>query len=116
VPIGDEALEFRDRDWQGSAFMGRSGKIMFRWVPTAIAATLTLSAYAAEPELYGTWKLVSAERKILDTGETEDLTQQGYITYGADGRMMVLNVVAGRRSSNLAILNIRQDQELRKPL
>jgi hypothetical protein len=52
-------------------------------------------------EFVGTWKLVSAKRTIIDTGETFDVNQpdnppSGFLTYGNDGRMMVLNL-AGQR-------------------
>jgi hypothetical protein len=45
--------------------------------------------------LLGTWKLVSIVAEDLSTGHKTDLwgtDPKGYITYGADGRMMVINV------------------------
>jgi hypothetical protein len=48
---------------------------------------------AAEEVLDGTWKLVSSTRTNTTTGATTDSfgpNPLGYITYGKDGRMMVL--------------------------
>jgi hypothetical protein len=52
-------------------------------------------------EFLGTWKLVSVKRTIIDTGETFDVTEpdnppSGFLTYGDDSRMMVLNLVGQR--------------------
>jgi hypothetical protein len=50
-------------------------------------------------QLAGTYRLISYQRTIVATGETEDIfgkAPQGYITYGRDGRMMVLLVADGR--------------------
>jgi hypothetical protein len=49
----------------------------------------------ADEELAGTYRLVSSTRKILDTGEvlnTWGKNPKGFITYGKDGRMLVLIV------------------------
>jgi hypothetical protein len=57
--------------------------------------TIWGSAVAGEEELYGTWKLVSSQRKIVDTGETLDTfgaSPSGIITYGKDGRMSAILV------------------------
>jgi hypothetical protein len=55
-------------------------------------------------EVYGTWKLISNQIKISDTGEIRDfepgVTLSGYITYGADGRMMGLLVRGNRPKAN----------------
>ena len=62
----------------------------------AIAA-LPFSPVAAEDELAGTYKLVSEQRKIVDTGEIVPMPNSvGYISYGKDGRMLVLIVRSGR--------------------
>src|SRR5215470_11701025 len=50
--------------------------------------------------LIGTWKLVWAVSEELATGEKTNLyngTPTGYITYGADGRMMTVIVDSGRK-------------------
>jgi hypothetical protein len=50
-------------------------------------------ALAAENELTGTHKLVAEQRTIVDTGEVIAVKNpQGFITYGSDGRMMVIIV------------------------
>jgi len=50
-----------------------------------------LSALPADNTLFGTYKLVVERRQILDTGEIVPVPNpQGYITYGNDGRMLVL--------------------------
>jgi L-alanine-DL-glutamate epimerase-like enolase superfamily enzyme len=51
---------------------------------------LPFSSVAAEDELAGTYKLVSEQRKIVDTGEIVPMPNSvGYISYGKDGRMLV---------------------------
>jgi hypothetical protein len=51
------------------------------------------SAMAAENDLVGTYKLVIEQRTIVDTGEVIPVKDpQGYITYGSDGRMIVIIV------------------------
>jgi Lipocalin-like domain len=60
---------------------------------------LPFSSVAAEDELAGTYKLISSTRKILDTGEvlnTWGKSPKGFITYGKDGRMLVLIVSDSR--------------------
>jgi len=56
-------------------------------------------ADSAARSLIGTWKLVSISRRDVATGVETDawgLGAYGYITYGADGRMMTLIVRGGR--------------------
>jgi len=54
----------------------------------------SVSEIAAAETLEGTYRLVSATRTIVATGEVEDSFSArnpiGYITYGKDHRMMVL--------------------------
>jgi hypothetical protein len=58
---------------------------------------IAFPAAAADDEFYGTYKLVSSSRTVLATGQVETYTgERGYITYGKDGRMMVL-IVRGDR-------------------
>ncbi len=50
-------------------------------------------------KLVGTWKLVSVRARDIETGEERDVwgaNPEGYIMYGADGRMMVFNTRSGR--------------------
>jgi hypothetical protein len=54
---------------------------------------------AADIDIVGTYRLISSKRMILDTGEMEDTHGKdptGYITYGADGRMMGMMVSSNR--------------------
>jgi molybdate transport system substrate-binding protein len=47
----------------------------------------------ADSDISGTYKLIVEQRKIVETGETVPvLNPLGYITYGKDGRMLVLIV------------------------
>jgi hypothetical protein len=52
-----------------------------------------LPAWAADNDLAGTYKLVVEQRTTVDTGEIIPVKDpQGFITYGTDGRMMVIIV------------------------
>ena len=49
--------------------------------------------------LIGTWRLVAVKARDLDSGEERDVwgpNPAGFITYGADGRMSVINTRGGR--------------------
>ena len=49
--------------------------------------------------LIGTWKLISVKARDIDTGEERDAwgpNPKGYINYGPDGRVMVINARSGR--------------------
>lgn len=67
---------------------------MQKFVLTVVAGlALSSQAFAAELALSGTYRLVSEQRTIVDTGEVISTTSsQGFISYGADGRMIVLIV------------------------
>ena len=61
----------------------------------AFAAGIALSphAVAADVSIPGTYRLVSEQRTIVDTNEVIPGTgARGYITYGEDGRVIVLIV------------------------
>src|SRR6201989_3067511 len=62
--------------------------------PVVFAAILAAtSAMAADNDLAGTYKLVVEQRTIVDTGDVIPVKDpQGYITYGNDGRMIVIIV------------------------
>jgi len=84
------------RIWElkrGAATMNARTAISFL---TVLILILSISATAlAADELFGTWRLVSFQRTIADTGEKKDLfgkSPQGLIIYGRDGRMLVLMV------------------------
>jgi hypothetical protein len=59
-----------------------------------LMSTLPVTAGATD-ELYGTWKLVSFTRNILETGQKIDLfgkAPKGFLNYGRDGRMYAILV------------------------
>lgn len=69
--------------------------LIFAW---ALSVT---TAYALEANaVVGTWRLVTATRKIVDTGETVDAyggpKPSGWLNYDKDGRMMVICAYEGR--------------------
>lgn len=70
------------------------------------------SAGAAEDEIYGSYKLVSSSRKLLDSGQVETFPkEQGYITYGRDGRMQVL-IVRGNRPKAESVEKLTDQQRI----
>jgi hypothetical protein len=60
----------------------------------------SVSAFAAEDEFYGTYQLVSASVKYLDTGEIVDDANgkhpKGFAMYGKDGRYLLMITDDGR--------------------
>src|ERR1700726_3575023 len=76
-----------------------SGGSTLRFLSLSVAVLLAQSSTADELDVIGTYRLVSSERVIVTTGETEDSfgsNPSGFITYGRDGRMMVIIVRSGR--------------------
>jgi hypothetical protein len=67
---------------------------------TALTITLIASgAFAGDEEIWGTYKLIGATYKLLDTGDVVNSYGEhpkGYITYGKEGRMLVLITYDGR--------------------
>jgi Lipocalin-like domain len=62
-------------------------------------AIVTSVAFAGDEEIWGTYKLISATYKLLDTGDVVNSYGEhpkGYITYGKEGRMLVLITNDGR--------------------
>ena len=62
-------------------------------------AMLATPAFGGQEELHGTWKLVSMQRKIVETGQTLDAfgpNPRGFLMYGDAGRMIVLIAMSGR--------------------
>jgi hypothetical protein len=60
---------------------------------------VTLVAFAGEQEFAGNYELVSATRKILETGQTEDTFGQkpkGLAMYASDGHFIILITYDGR--------------------
>jgi hypothetical protein len=79
-------------------------------------AALPYLALAADEELAGTYRLISSTRKILDTGQvlnTWGKDPKGFITYGKDGRMLVLIVRNDRpRPESVEKMNDQQRIDL----
>ena len=77
----------------------------------------TTSSSAAQ-KLWGTWRLVSFTRTLVESGEKTDVfgkQPHGYITYGKDGRMMVLIVKSERhKPEDMAKVTDEQRAELFK--
>ena len=70
---------------------------MRKMVLAAAITALPFLVNAAEDEFYGTYTLISSSRTRLDTGQVETFARErGFITYGKDGRMMVI-IVRGDR-------------------
>jgi hypothetical protein len=62
-----------------------------------IGVSAAANALAADNDLAGTYRLVVEQRRIVDTGELVPVPNpQGFITYGRDGRVLVLIVRAPR--------------------
>jgi Lipocalin-like domain len=58
---------------------------------SVLLLSIPFAALAAESDLYGTWKLVSLSRKVIDTGATEyprGKAPKGYVSFGRDGRLV----------------------------
>jgi Lipocalin-like domain len=71
----------------------KGGSLQKLALTAATVITLCSHALASEVALSGTYRLVSEQRTIVDTGEVIPTTSsRGYISYGADGRMIVLIV------------------------
>jgi hypothetical protein len=67
-------------------------------------------AVASDSDLVGTYKLVVEQRTIVDTGEVVPVKEpNGYITYGSDGRMMV--IIVRRPRPKPASIENTTDQE-----
>jgi hypothetical protein len=71
---------------------------MRRMIFALAIAALSFPVSAADDEFYGTYKLISTTRTILDTGQeiTFGGREHGFITYSKDGRMMVLSLRGDR--------------------
>lgn len=76
---------------------------------------------AAEPigtldQLYGTWRLISWTRQLLDTGETVEAfgkAPRGFLNYGRDGRVFFIMAKENRaKPADLAKLTDEERAEL----
>lgn len=87
----------------------------------AIACLLTpLGANAQVEEFYGTWRLVSFTREVVDTGARTDIfgkAPSGFLTYSRDGRFLAILVKENRpKPADLAKLTDAERAELFKSL
>jgi Lipocalin-like domain len=83
---------------------------------SALLLVFPLAAPAAESDLYGTWKLVSATRKVMDTGQVEQYrgtAPKGYTMFGRDGRFLSFTVSEKRpKPESVAKMTDQQRIEL----
>ena len=62
--------------------------------------------------LQGTYSLVSTSQKVVDTGQVDTYTnERGFISYGSDGRMLVL-IVRGDRPKAESVAKITDPQRV----
>jgi hypothetical protein len=84
-------------------------KYLLRCVAYAVFSILlaaTASADLVPPQLIGTWRLVSNTLEEVASGRKTDLMGKdpiGFISYGADGRMMILQVRSDRAKPQGAV-------------
>ena len=65
---------------------------------SVLLLSIPFAALAAESDLYGTWKLLSLSRKVIDTGEMRQprgKAPNGYVSFTPDGR--VTGVIASEK-------------------
>ncbi|MEE7451479.1 hypothetical protein MRF4_28970 [Methylobacterium radiotolerans] len=101
--VVEQGSRWRRRDGlRSSPGRGRAAVVCVGSAAVLIASGLGISAGRAleADAVVGTWRLVTATRKIVDTGETVDAyggpNPTGWINYGRDGRMMVVCAYEGR--------------------
>jgi hypothetical protein len=90
---------------------------MHKWIlGFLLAVLLPFPALAAGNELYGTYRLVSSQRRILDTGQVVDSygkDPKGFIMYGRDGRFLGLITNGGRpKAPSIEKITSEQREEL----
>jgi hypothetical protein len=76
--------------------------------------TMTVPVLAGDEEIIGTWKLISSQRHILETGQKLDTwgpNPIGFISYGKDGRMMTL-IVRSERPKPEAVTKVTDQQSI----
>jgi hypothetical protein len=88
-------------------------------IATAIGFSRRTHAQTTD-QLVGMYRLISFTRTVAATGETTDIfgkAPQGYITYGRDGRMMVLFVKGERlKPHDLATMTDQERVDLFKTM
>jgi hypothetical protein len=122
------SLSFSDNVRNGKRFSGTTRNVRF-WVKQhgswkcvyyQTTRVLTPTAAQTKEQLVGTYRLLSYRRTVSATGESEDLygkSPQGYITYGREGRMMVLFVKDERPTpSDLAKMTDQERANLFKTM
>ena len=73
-----------------------------------------LAAPAAESDLYGTWKLVSLNSKLIDTGQVDQprgKAPSGYVSFTPDGRMTGL-ILSEKRPKPESVAKMTDQQRI----
>jgi hypothetical protein len=87
-----------------------------RLVGLLLIATSSTTSAQSNDKLYGTWQLVSFTAQVVATGEsvgTFGKAPQGYLSYGRDGRMLVMMVKESRpRPSDISKMTDAERLEL----
>jgi hypothetical protein len=94
--------------------------VLASYALSAANLLIPLGAYAQVEEMYGTWRLVSFTRDVLDTGERTDIfgkAPHGFLAYSRDGRFMAIIVKENRaKTTDLGKLTDADRAELFKSL
>jgi len=78
----------------------------------AFGASIPFQALAADNDLSGTYRLVIEQRRVVETGELVPIPNPlGFITYGKDGRVLVL-IVRGPRPRPESLEKITDQQRV----
>ena len=75
---------------------------------------IPLAAPAAESDLYGTWKLVSLNSKLIDTGQVDQprgKAPSGYVSFTPDGRMTGL-ILSEKRPKPESVAKMTDQQRI----
>lgn len=94
--------------------------VLASFVLSAACLLVPSGSYAQVEEMYGTWRLVSFTRDVLDTGERTDIfgkAPHGFLTFTRDGRFMAIIVKENRvKPTDLGKLTDTERAELFKSL
>jgi hypothetical protein len=89
-------------------------------VAAAVCLLVSSVALAEEQEFAGNYQLISATRKILDTGQIEDTfgkKPNGLAMYGKDGRFVILITYDGRpRPESIEKMTDQQRADLHRTM
>ena len=89
---------------------------MFKFLAIFALFFAPQTASAADESIVGTYRLISSQRLIMETGEKEDSYGKGptgFLTYGSDGRMMAIITFSNRsKPESLDKLTDQQRAEL----